>query len=307
MWIKVSIVLLVICVILLLYIRVLKRELRGMQEELKLTMEPSYNRQIRVALFDKDLTNFTTQLNHNLDYQKELKECAKESEIKMKQSISDIAHDLRTPLTVIKGNLQMLERSRNLGEKEQTYLNICLDKADTLKDMVDDFFEMSVLESDSIQAQLEAFDMTGLLVQFIIDNEALIREHHLEPTLLLPDKSVMVCANVQMVMRMLSNLLNNVLKYAKNAFSLRMREVQTDTHALCEITFSNRLEPHISLDVEHLFERTYRGEHARSGSGAGLGLYIVKLLADKQNAKVYATNKEEELEITMQFPIKNNV
>ena len=68
MWIKVSIVLLVICVILLLYIRAMKKELRSMQEELKLTMEPSYNRQIRVALFDKDLTNFTTRLNHNLDY-----------------------------------------------------------------------------------------------------------------------------------------------------------------------------------------------------------------------------------------------
>jgi len=304
MWIKVSIILLVICVILLLYIRAMKKELQSMQEELRLTMEPSYNRQIRVALFDKDLTNFTTRLNHNLDYQKKLKERAKESEIKMKQSISDIAHDLRTPLTVIKGNLQMLERSQSLGEREQMYLNICLDKADTLKDMVDDFFEMSVLESDSTQVRLEEFDMTGLLVQFIIDNEVLIREHHLEPKLQLPDKSVMVCANAPMVMRMLSNLLNNVLKYAKNAFTLRMREVQVGEKWLCEIAFSNSLESNTSLDVEHLFERTYRGEHARSGSGAGLGLYIVKLLADKQNVEVSATNKEDELEITMQFPIK---
>ncbi len=304
MWIKVSIILLVICVILLLYIRAIKRELRGMQEELKLTKESSYNRQVRVALFDRDLTNFATQLNHNLDYQKKLKERAKASEIKMKQAISDIAHDLRTPLTVIKGNLQMLERNRGFSEKEQMYLNICLEKADTLKDMVDDFFEMSVLESDSTQVQLEEFDMTGLLVQFIIDNEVLIREHNLEPKLQLPDKSVMVHANAQMVMRMLSNLLNNVLKYAKKSFSLRMREVQVGEKWLCEITFSNSLESDTSLDMEHLFERTYRGEHARSGSGAGLGLYIVKLLADKQNVEVFATSKEDELEITMQFLIK---
>ncbi len=304
MWIVVSCILLLICIVLTLYIRAMKREMRDFQEELKLTMAPSYNRQLRVTLFDKDLTNLTTQMNRNLEYQKELKHRAKQSETRMKQAVSDIAHDLRTPLTVIKGNLQMLQSSECLGEKEHTYLTICLDKADTLKNMIDDFFEMSVLESDSTQAQLEEVDMTGLLAQFIVDNEVLIREHNLEPELQLPDKSVMVSANSQMVMRMFSNLLNNVLKYAKKSFHLQMREVQTDMHALCEITFSNGLEPHTTLDVEHLFERTYRGEHARSGSGAGLGLYIVRLLAKKQNAEVFAKIRENELEIIIQFSMK---
>lgn len=289
----IHIILLLICVILLLYIMAMKRQLRNMREELEHTKEQSYNRQLTVSLFDADVSELATQMNHNLDYQKQLKLKAEQSERKLRQSISDIAHDLRTPLTVIKGNLQMLEQHSELSKKEQTYLHICQDKADTLKNMVDDFFEMSVLESDTTQVALSDVDITNLLVQFIVDHEAVIREKKLVPEIILLEKSVLVKADEQMLLRMLGNLLNNVLKYAKECFSISLEE--EDRQAL--ITFANDISNETEFDVEHLFERTYRGDGARHDSGAGLGLYIVKLLAKKQGMEVGAGREDGKLKV----------
>lgn len=302
-WLVVSIVLCIICLAEAIHMGIVKREMRRARRELELTREKGYNRQITVTLLNRDLEALVAAMNRNLDYQKQLKYEAEQSEKRLRQSVSDIAHDLRTPLTVIKGNLQMMEQKGNVPEDTTGYLRTCQKKCDTLKDMVDEFFEMSVLESDSGSAELMQVNITNLLMQFIVDHEAVIREKGLVPDINLPEKSVIIHADPQMVTRMLSNLLGNVLKYAKDSFGIRVDIIDEKDSSHLRIAFENRIMQGDEPDVAHLFDRTYQGNRARTASGAGLGLYIVKLLADKQGAEVFAVTKDKVLSVGIIFPM----
>ncbi len=291
------IVLFLLCIWLITYIMRLKKSMDGIKKELILTRDMEYNRQLTVDLVDESLSGMTTEMNHNLDYQKKLKEKSEAAELSLRQSVSDIAHDLRTPLTVISGNLQMLKAEENLSPRALEYIRTSEDRCRALKVMADDFFELSVLESDYSSAKLEKVSITNELMQFIVDNEAVIRANNLEPEVVFPEKTVFIMADRVLLSRMLGNLLNNVIKYAQGIFRMELSE-EGDS---CAVTFSNRLDNNRVIDTQRIFERTYRADKARSGSSAGLGLYIVKLLAEKQNAQVFAEVESDVLFIGVKF------
>jgi len=297
---KISAILLTIfCLGLVFWMLRMKKQLRSIKEELEATRDKSYNRQLQVDLFDRDLTDMTAELNRNLDYQKQLKVETEKAEKAIRQSVSDIAHDLRTPLTVVKGNLQMLRMEESLSEKGKQYVEVCAQKADEIREMADDFFQLSLLESDLEAVELKRMDLTEALLQFLTAREALIRTNHMEPEVIFPQKSIFVLADEKLLDRMLGNLLNNVFRHAKgDRFLIRLEEKEEAV-----ITFANEVEAPESLHLESLFERTYRGDKARSGNGAGLGLYIVKLLAGKQKATVSAAIIENNLEISVHLPL----
>lgn len=332
-WKVVGVALAVLCVCLLIYIGRMKRELRNIKNELELTTDKSYNRQVSVDLFDRDLSGMTVQLNKNLDYQKQLKLETEKAEKSIRQSVSDIAHDLRTPLTVIKGNLQMLRMEENLSSKGSQYVEMCVQKTDEMREMADDFFQLSVLESDLEAVELKRVDMTEQLLQFLVAQEAVIRTKGLEPKIVFPEKSIFVLADEKLLARIFGNLLNNVLRHAKgDTFQIILEEAvapeagkEPAAHAggleaaraktthtggfevagaqECIITFVNEVNAPETLDAGALFERTYRGDKARRGNGAGLGLYIVKLLAQKQKARVKAKIKENMLYLSVIYKV----
>lgn len=289
----ISIVLAIALIAFAVQLLSLKSEMRKLKTELELTRNKNYNRQLTVSLIDKDFSALVTEMNVNLDYQKQLKLQSERAERSLKQSVSDIAHDLRTPLTVIKGNLQMLEGEEKLSERGMEYLRICSEKSEAMKQMADEFFELSVLESDSTAVTLSKVNLTNLLMQFIADNEAVIRTCRLTPDVIFPEKTVFVQADEQLLMRMFSNLLNNIVKYAESEFTIAL-ETNDDK---CRVTFSNPVNAE-NIDVEHLFERSYRADSSRHGTGAGLGLYIFRLLAAKQSAHVSAELKDNVLKIS---------
>ena len=237
-WIGVSVLLSVILLILFLYLNGIKRQLRELTVELQKTERQDYNRQLTVTLFDRDVTELAVQMNRNLDYQKQLKLQAEQSERTLRQSTSDIAHDLRTPLTVLRGNLQMMEREGGLSEENRKRLQICQGRAAGLGEMVDDFFEMSVLESENIELALENVNVTKVLTEFIVAHEMLIREKELEPEIRLPEKTILIRADEKLLLRMLENLLGNVMKYAGDSFELRLEEEETGK---CKIVFANHV------------------------------------------------------------------
>ena len=285
------IVLLLLCVRLVIYIARLRHSMNEIKNELILTRDAEYNRQLTVDLLDNTLSDMTAEMNRNLDYQKKLKEKSEAAELSLKQSVSDIAHDLRTPLTVISGNLQMLESEGELSSAAKEYIRTSQEKCAAMKLMADDFFELSVLESDSSAVQTEKVNITNELMQFVADNEAVIRNNGLVPDITFPEKSVFAMADRVLLSRMLGNLLNNVVKYADGSFGIRLVE-EDDGVA---VIFSNTVSDGRQIAPERLFDRTYRADKARSGGGAGLGLYIVKLLAQKQDAQVFAYEKDREI------------
>lgn len=293
------IVLSLVCLFLLFYLLLLKHQMHNLTSELKENRKEEYNKQLRVQLFDPDLTNLTTELNHNIDYQTDLKRKALHQEQASRQAISDIAHDLRTPLTVVKGNLQLMEREGNLSAKDLEYLHICYNQTEDLKRMVDDFFELSLLESDDSSAQLIEVNLTSLLMNVILEHEILICDKKLTPEINLPDKTIMIQGNVQYLERMFGNLLNNICKYATDTFSLSLKE----TDNTCIVEFANPVEDTSSLDVTKLFDRTYMADASRNKPGTGLGLYIVKLLATKQGASVSAEIRDSQLVFIITFKL----
>ena len=287
---------LVIC-FLLLRLFIIKRNLRQMGSELKKARDDSYNRDLTVTLFDRDLEQLAVQINNNLEYQKNLKLQTEKSRKQLEQSISDIAHDLRTPLTVIKGNLQLLGEEE-LSEKGKAWLDISARKAETLKGMVDEFFELSVLESDTTQAELTRIDIIPFLSEFIIENESIIREKGLTPIISFPDRSVFVYANSSLLNRVMNNLIGNIVKYARGDFELSVIPGGDGTDV---IRTGNAVDDPESIDTGRIFDRTYRADKARSDGSAGLGLYIAKLLMQKQNGDIIARIEGDHLYFDLIF------
>ena len=287
-----------IIVFLIGYIVIIKAQMRKARREIQLNKDTYYNRQIMIELIDRDLNNLVSCFNDNLEYQKKLKFEAEQSENRLKQSISDIAHDLRTPITVVRGNLQMMAKSGDLSEEDRTHLNICMDKIAVLSIMVDEFYEMSYYESEDVDVCFENVDANEFLASFLIENESLIREKKIEPIVDMPDYSVFAYADKNMLQRMLSNLLTNAIRHGGRNLQLRLRE---DRQKVI-FEFENETENADSINISHIFDRTYRGDKARTGGGpGGLGLYIVKLLATKQGADVFADIKDNKINIGIEL------
>jgi len=316
-------VLSVIIIFLIIRLFIIKGNIRQVRNELKKTKDEGYNRQLRVSLMDKDVESLAGEINSNLDYQKNLKLETEKSRRQLEQSISDIAHDLRTPLTVVKGNLQMLEQEP-LSEKGRAYLDISVKKSEDLKGMVDEFFELSVLESDSKPAELTKIDIVAFLAEFIIENETLIRNAELTPEITFPEKSVFINANKEMLSRVFNNLIGNILKYAEGSFELVVEEMQavdsksdvksdgrsdsksdsrSDNKFVggCHIRVGNKVSNPASIDIDHIFDRTYRADKTRSAGNAGLGLYIARLLVEKQKGSMTACMEGDKLYFDIVF------
>lgn len=288
----IAVLLAVICLWLMVYLLIVKAQLRSMRREIDRTAASDYDRLVTVSLIDKDLTELAAAINRSIDNQKKLKSDAEQAEVSLRQSVSDIAHDLRTPLSVIKGDLQLILRE-DISPRCREYAEICLEKAERLKEMSDEFFELAVLESDRSEIRTSRINLTNLLMKFIAENEGVIRLSGLSPEISLPPKTVFVMGEEQLILRMLGNLLGNVLKYSRSGFSLTLTEEG-------KVTISNPVEDK-TIVPERLFDRAYRGDLARRGNGAGLGLYIVKLLAEKQGGGVAAAVENGRLMVTIAF------
>lgn len=295
---KLIIVILAIALTLaVFYIILVKIQMKKTREELKSSREEGYNKLVTAELVDKDQEKLLAEINKNLEYQNKKKIQAEGERAKLKQSISDIAHDLRTPVTVIRGNLQMIEKSGVLKDGEAEELRICLEKSNDLKMMVDEFYELSYFESEDVALSTERIDVTDFVANFIIDNEALFRKKDYEPRVVLPDKSIFIDADPALLRRILSNLLTNVLRYSKEYLLIEVKENEGNV----EISMENESSEEI-IDVDRIFDRTYRADKVRTNGGpGGLGLYIVKILSEKMNGRVFAANEDNAFRIGVSF------
>lgn len=258
-------------------------------------------KKISLTLVDARLNELATQINENMELQKQLRIDARKSEQRLKDSIAGVSHDLRTPLTAIIGYIQMLERSGLSGEQQEK-ATIILKKANAMRELVESFFELSVIESGQSELAEEAVNFTNIVSEAVVDFIPRFEAAELKPDVDLGDKSLYMAGDTTALRRIVQNLLSNALKYTAGRVEVTLEE----SAGKIILTVANEVRPDTPPDMERLFERFYTADDSRNSGSAGLGLYIVKLLAEKMQGAVSASLENKTLSIYVVFQEEKN-
>ena len=289
------IVLGMICCILAVRLFQYKKQIRSFTDRIRKRKSNEVSQPVEVDIFDKDMVALAVALNEYTDAKKELMLQLEQDRERLKYVIAGISHDFRTPLTAAYGYLQMVRKSGELSERSLEYLDISMGKTLYLKELSDEFFEMSAIEANLGGMELEQVHLEKLLQECILGQYDWIAERGLQTEFEIPEQRVCVCANEHYLKRMLENIFSNIRKYAQSFVGVQL--VVDDKGV--ELITSNDIG-NVEIEPEKVFEPFYRGK-SRSLEGSGLGLYVVKCLAESMGYEVQSALKGKVFEIKVIF------
>ena len=197
--------------------------------------------------------------------------------------ITNVSHDLKTPLTSIINYVDLLSRCDIPAETAKEYLAVLGEKSERLKKLIEDLVEASKASSGNIRVDLVDLRLAELANQIAGEYEDAFRERNLE-LITSADSDVVVRADSKLCYRVLDNLMNNVKKYAMPGTRVYLSLTQEDTWGV--LTLLNVSQTQLNIPVEELMERFVRGDASRSTDGSGLGLSIAQNLCELQGAKL---------------------
>lgn len=254
---------------------ILKRQIKSFGRQVESRKDVEYGSPIKVDNFDRDIVDLAVKLNEHTDIQRILDVEYKRSREQLNNVISGISHDFRTPLTAALGYLQMIEKIGELTGKNAEYLEIALQKNAYLKELSDEFFELSKLENGQENVALESINLSNLISDFVMEQYGWMQEREITPDFEISD-GIVIESNLNYVMRITENLFSNAQKYTLKNLGVSVSKNESG------VVFSvfNDTEESMDIDITRVFEPFYKPV-SRNKSGSGLGLYVVKCLSDK--------------------------
>jgi signal transduction histidine kinase len=268
----------------------LKKQLRKIEKQI-------YSKErVNITLNDKDVERLAETINTTMQVQKQLRIDIMNREERLKQNISDIAHDLRTPLASIRGYITLLKNCTEQEKKE--YLNIIERKSEELNLLINNFYEVSLYDNSSLEIQTTSIDIVQIIMEIVISNYSLIKNNEIEINNRLPEKQIKIYGEEIICKRIIQNLISNSIKYSTGYISIELDEFDNEVIFIIR----NSVLDLKKSELEHLFERFYTVDKSRNSSGSGLGLYIVKLLLEKIGGEVKVVSLEGDiLSISIMF------
>ena len=269
----------------------IKRQLRRITSQLNDRTDEKNEKKITVALIDNDVNNLAAAVNRSLDVQEKLRIDVRRNDRKLKDSIANLSHDLRTPLTSILGYLQLSQNPECPAGKRGEYLKTVSDKSYVLKAMINSLYELSVLDITETELKKEKLDLNLLLGNVLAGQYELFRKLGIAVNVDLPDYPVWIDGDRVACTRITENLLSNSARYAKEHVGI----VLTESGRRAFLSICNDAPDLKAEDVRHLFERFYTADKSRNSGGSGLGLYIVKTLLMKMGGKIAEVSLNEHI------------
>ena len=194
--------------------------------------------------------------------------------------ISNVSHDLKTPLTCIKNYIALLDDDKLNNEDRKHYVEQLKLYANRLKRLIEDLFEISKVDSGNIQLNYQALDIVSLLEQVMVENEDLLETKHIEIIKKLPADKIILNLDSDKTYRIFENLFTNISKYALSNSRAYISVTSTNDEVLIE--FSNISEQPMDFTAQEITERFVRGDKSRSQQGSGLGLAIARSFTEVQ-------------------------
>lgn len=290
-WMKMWYVILVLIIfILVIYLYTLITQIRNLNGQIQ------ENRPIRISLFSKYIEELASQIIEKDIEHKKLQIQIKQEEEQLKQSISNISHDLRTPLTSMQGYLTLLQECKDEEEQKQ-FLDIIKVKADYLTELIQEFYDLSLLEHAEFDIEIQRVDINRIVTDCVLEKYCEFKD--VQPIIQTENNPVWIIGNDIVCKRIIENLIVNAIRYSDDYI-----EISINSNGVFTIKNSTHLSD--DINVESLFEKFYTADKSRTRGSSGLGLYIVKELLNKIGGVIGNVNyKDKVLIISIQFSMAN--
>ncbi|KIE44401.1 his Kinase A domain protein [Clostridium argentinense CDC 2741] len=218
--------------------------------------------------------------------------------------ITNVSHDLRTPLTSIIGYLGVIEEDRYRDEVQlRYYVNIAYEKSKRLNLLINDLFELTRMGNGGVKISKNPINIVELLNQLIIQFRFQLESANMEERLFFSEDRLIVLGDGDKLVRAFENLISNGITYGKHSKYIDIVTNKEDNTAVIKVI--NYGDPIPVLDLPHIFERFYRVEKSRSEEtgGSGLGLAITKNIVQLHNGEITAYSDEEKTTFEVKLPL----
>lgn len=278
------------------------RKLLGYFEEVIAATEKIHEESESWITMRPELLEVENQMNAIQTRVAQSRRAAKEAEQRKNDLVMYLAHDLKTPLTSVIGYLTLLEQEQQVSpELREHYLNITLEKAQRLEDLINEFFEITRFNLTTIELSKSCVNLTRMLEQTIYEFGPMFAEKNLHCELE-SEKDIMLSCDPDKIQRVFDNLLRNGVIYGYEETTIHVR-IKSHGEQL-ELIFENQGVTIPQEKLDRIFEQFYRLDSARatSSGGAGLGLAIAKEIVQLHGGTIYAKSTEEKTSFLVNLP-----
>lgn len=289
LWIL-CIILAVIALFLSVKIYLLKKSMEEIYTDFENCLSEDTNVQISVSSGDKTVIRFAKAINLQLTKLRKIKKQYSDGDRELKEAVTNISHDLRTPLTAICGYLDLMEK-QDLPEDTERYVAQIRNRSEAMKELTEELFRYSIISSMPTLSY-ESLSLNRVLEETLLSFEGELKLKGITPDITISSDAVQRTLDSSAVTRIFSNILNNAIKYSDGDLFVCLQQDGT-------VTFSNTAKELSTVEVSKLFDRFYTVDSARKSTG--LGLSIAKLLTERMDGTITASYEDSMLTITISF------
>lgn len=297
-WLFMSIILFVICVILIIKIYFTNKAIKKIGKDLEEILNNDTNSLVMVSTSNKQIKKIANKLNTELKRLRKAKIQYENGSEELKRTITNISHDMRTPLTAISGYIELMENS-NDGEKykvktqyNQKYIEIIKRKTNELIELTEQLFTFSTTMDTLWKMNKENCCINEILEESLAEYYSIFKKDSIVPEINICNEKICRNLNKNSLVRIFENILSNMVKYSDGDFKVNLERSG-------KIIFSNKAEGLDTTTVQKIFDRYFTVENAKSATGVGLS--IAKQLVELNDGTITAKYADGNLVVEVKF------
>ena len=286
-------ILIIIILFLIIKVCLLRKSADEISRAFSDRVETDTNTVIDISSRDPHIQHLAKDINIELKKLRDDRHRYQQGDAELKSAVTNISHDLRTPLTAICGYLELLEKEE-LSDSAARYLRIIRGRTEIMRQLTEELFRYSVFTSVSNGTTNEPVILNNVLEESISALYTALRQNKITPSIHMPDAKVHRMLNHNALSRIFGNIISNAVKYSDGDLKIMLEENGT-------VTFANHAEKLDEIQVGRLFDRFYTVETASAGS-TGLGLSIARALTEQMGGTISAVYEDGVIKVQVNFP-----
>ena len=275
-----------------------QRQVKDICRQLAFLMKHDSNMLIHREFDLGGIGMLSDRLNDLLELRRKEKQYYQEKETLIADTYTNLSHDIRTPLTSLDGYFQLMEACENV-EEQRRYLNIIHERIHSLNEMLEELFMFTKLKNESYSLELTPCCINRILKETVFSYYDDWVRREIQPDIQITEEQLYIDGNKQGLSRIIQNVIKNGLDHGEKKIRIVLKREQN--RAVLRI--SNQVTASEQIDIEHVFDRFYKADAARSKTSTGLGLSIAREFVRRMNGEIGAKIEENEFIVEMSFPI----